>query len=231
MRAPSPTQAVRRWPRTRGPVHVLQRAALPGGMPAIKRLLLRWHSRRMLGSDGLLQRRRLRRSSRVLTVECRGEAVRAFRLSVPVTIFAAGCGGQPSTPAATATDASVDHYVADAGRDAASGVDAPGGDTFLPPPRDSGPPLPDATDPLDARIVEASGSCAPSAPQFPPGAAQCCAGTIPCIGNCIVLPSGQVGCDCFGIAGGCWPDNQPTSSMCCGALSGCAPVSYCFGGH
>jgi hypothetical protein len=79
-------------------------------------------------------------------------------------------------------------------------------------------------------LVDASGDCAPVAPTLPTGG-QCCGGTIPCVGNCVLLPNGQVGCDCYGIAGGCWPNNQPNRSMCCPTLHGCATALVCWAGQ
>jgi hypothetical protein len=75
--------------------------------------------------------------------------------------------------------------------------------------------------------VDASGDCAPPRGQVPAGGTSCCAGSIPCVGQCVEWPNGQIGCECEGIFGGCRADGL---TMCCPQLKGCASVQSCFGG-
>lgn len=95
------------------------------------------------------------------------------------------------------------------------------------PPDDGGLPVLDGSEPYP--IVDAGGTCAPRGIGGP---ATCCGG-VPCVGYCVELPSGQLGCDCYGIVGGCRPDGAGGSNgpMCCPLLYGCATAGACYAGQ
>lgn len=154
-------------------------------------------------------------------------------LSLPLLI--AACGGQRATPDTGADAESSDAAPPEDGTspetDSGSpldstgpGADASVSDTGTAPPTDSTVPIIDGSEPYP--IVDASGDCG----HFPE---HCCADTIPCVGYCVRFPNNQIGCDCYGIQGGCWPDGSGdpiNGAMCCFALAGCATAGACGAG-
>jgi len=80
--------------------------------------------------------------------------------------------------------------------------------------------LPDHHAPQYA-IVDGSGDCAPDVGENT--VSSCCAGK-PCLGFCVALDGGGVGCSCYGIAGGCEADR---SLACCTQGHGCDTPLMC----
>ena len=150
---------------------------------------------------------------------------RKYHLSL---VLVAACGGEaahdstkldamsPETGVATDSGSSMDSMVSgpDAGMAEDSGPAAEGGWMW----GDGSEPYP---------VVDASGTCGPGTFSRPSG---CCAGHITCMGYCVILPGGDVGCDCDGVVGGCWPDGAPNDTMCCALVGGCTTPGTCFGG-
>jgi hypothetical protein len=69
--------------------------------------------------------------------------------------------------------------------------------------------------PIEYPIVDSSGDCAPKT--FDGGWASCCDDQ-PCLGFCVALDGGRVGCSCYGIQGGCERDRD---LACCPTERGC----------
>ena len=150
----------------------------------------------------------------------------------PLLLLLAACGGEtdhgPGAP--DAADATTrDGTAADSGVFTDSAI-VPESGTFDSAREtgtltDSGWVWGDGSEPYP--IVPPSGTCGPQTGYQPEG---CCANTIPCMGFCVTLPGGQVGCDCYGIRGGCWPDATPNQTVCCPNAGGCTTPSTCYSG-
>lgn len=198
-----------RTPSTSRRFHVLPgRRSVPRGMrPHAKRPVTQWtvlvrqRPRRLHSTFGLLRRWRCMHVAARMRLGNGAMTRREWRIVGAVGAFVAAgvasCGGPNQEPPTQE-----------------AGVDALADGTTLDAAPDRSPP--------QYPIVDSSGDCGPMSDEYTLGS--CCSG-LPCLGFCVAIEDGGVGCSCFGIAGGC---EAYRSLICCRQGHGCDTPLSCY---
>lgn len=117
-------------------------------------------------------------------------------------VVMAGCGAIEST--------------ADSGMDATIDSQKDGDAAIVDASTDHSPP--------QYPIVDGSGDCAPAYAAGDASYSSCC-NNQPCVGFCVALDDGGIGCSCFGVPDGC---DQNKGLVCCRQGRACTAKGTCY---